>query len=254
MRCPSLLAALALSATTQAQAQSADDPTRARPERPTVATHAVAVATGYLEFETGIASLRQPSGRDQSTVLTTKLGVAHHAQLTVTTTLTRPAGGALAADPLFAGVKWQLGDLREGRPLLAILPGVTFANGPRSEGRDAALSLMGIVSHTIGPVAVDLNASATRLNGVHGRQPYLWAASFGGSVTGPIGWGAELFGSASETSTTPTRLLGFVGYTLNPRTVFDAGFTLATAGAQGVELFAGVTWNAGRVFGGTGRR
>jgi hypothetical protein len=252
MRCHSLLAVLAFAAS--AHAQSADDPTRARPERPTVATHAVAVATGYLEFEAGVASLRQPSGRDQSAVLTTKLGVARHAQLTITASLTRPAGGALGADPLFAGVKWQLGTLREGRPLFAILPGVTFANGPRSEGRDAALSLMGIVSHAIGPVGFDLNAAATRLNGVHGRQPYLWAASFGGQVSGPIGWGAELFGSASETSTTPTRLLGYVGCTLNPRTVFDAGFTAAILGAQGVEVFAGVTWNAGRVFGGRARR
>ncbi|MBW7932619.1 MAG: hypothetical protein H3C62_03205 [Gemmatimonadaceae bacterium] len=227
------------------QAQSTDDAAKARPERPTVATHAVAVAPGYFEVEAGVAQTRYTNANDNALAIVAKFGVARRAQLTIASAITRPAGGVMGADPVFAGLKWQLGALREGRPLFALLPGVTFANGPR-RGRTAAVSLTGIVSRSIGPVAIDLNAAATQLNDGGQRVPYMWAASFGGPVKGAVGWGLEASGSATRERTDPSRLLAYVGYTVRPSLVLDAGASAALRGRQGTQVFAGVTWNAGK--------
>jgi len=217
----------------------------ARPERPTVATHAIAVARGYLELEAGASTTPQAGAAEHALVLTSKFGLAERLQLTVMSSVTRTPARVTGADPVYAGVKWQLGALREGRPLIAVVPGITFANGPRRE-RDAALSLMAVYSQSLGPVAVDLNAAATRLNGVDGRVPYLWAASAGGSVAGALGWGVELWGNDNDATST-SNLLGFVGYAMRPWLVLDAGFTSPLEGGRGTSYFAGLTWNLGRV-------
>lgn len=242
----SLAAALLLVASV-VHAQQADEARAARPERPTVATHAFAVARGYLEIESGIARIQQDGERDLSMVVTSKLGIAEHLQLTLTTSVTRAAPGVTGVDPVYAGVKWQLMPEREGRPTFALQPGVTFANGPR-RASDAALSLVGVASQDIGPVAMDLNVMATRLNGVRGRLPYLWTASFGGALAGPVGWGLELSGSVGADGANPDQLLGYLGYTVKPWLVLDAGWSSPPSGAGAKTVFAGATYNVGRVF------
>ncbi|MFA6165639.1 MAG: hypothetical protein WC700_03415 [Gemmatimonadaceae bacterium] len=227
-------------------AQTAAEAARARPERPTVTAHAVAVARGYLELEAGAATTRQAGAADQAMILTTKFGLADRLQLTITSSLTRTVERVTGADPVYAGVKWQLGALREGKPLFAVTPGITFSNGPRRD-RDPAVSLTALYSQSFGPVALDLNAAATRLNRIEDRVPYLWAASAGGPIAGALGWGVELWGEASDDTPTSTNLLGFVGYTVRPWVVLDAGFTTPVDGGAGTTLYAGVTWNLGRV-------
>lgn len=228
-------------------AQSTVDAAVARPERPTVATHAVAVARGYLELEAGAATTRSSGAAEHAMTLVTKLGLAEHLQFTLISSLTRTAARPTSADPVYAGVKWQLGAPREGQPLFAVMPGVTFANGPRRE-RDAALSLMAVYSQSFGPVAVDLNAAATRLNRLDGRVPYLWAAAAGGPVRGALGWGMELWGS-SDADMAASNLLGFLGVTVRPSLVLDIGVTSPLNGENGTTLFTGLTWNLGRVMG-----
>lgn len=227
-------------------AQSAPTAATARPERPTVATHAVAVAPGYLELEAGAATTRASGAADHAMILTTKFGLADRLQLTVASSVTRTAANVTSADPIYAGVKWQAGALRAGRPLFALMPGITFANGPRRD-RDAAFSLMAVYSQSFGPVAVDLNAAATRLNGVEGRLPYLWAAAAGGPVAGALGWGVEVWGAADADAPASANLLGFVGYTARPWLVLDVGVTTPMEGDGGTTLFTGLTWNLGRV-------
>ncbi len=239
-------AAFVLCVAVPLNAQSTPEAGTARPERPTVTTHAVAVARGYLELEAGAATTRPSGAAEHAMILATKFGVMERLQLTLSSSGTRTAAGVTGADPLYAGVKWQLGAPRDGRPLVAILPGVTFANGPRRD-RDAALSLMAVYSQAVGPVAVDLNVAATRLNRVQGRMPHLWAASAGGAVAGPLGWGVELWGEAAGDLPASTNLLGFVGYTVRPWLVLDAGFTTPLEGDGGTTLFSGLTWNLGRV-------
>ncbi|MHB1313590.1 MAG: hypothetical protein ACYC3L_16350 [Gemmatimonadaceae bacterium] len=239
------LPALLLAATALHAQQ--DDPARvARPERPTVATHAFAVARGYLEFEAGAARVRQPGERDASAIVTSKLGVAERLQFTLTTSVTGASPGVTAVDPVSAGLKWQLTPEREGRPTFALLPGITLANGPR-RARDAAFSLMGVVSQALGPVAMDVNVAATRLNGVTGSLPYMWAASFGGALHGPLAWGLEFSGAGSSGDTQPTQMLGYLGYAVRPWLILDAGWS-SPPGADGAHtIFAGVTYNAGRI-------
>jgi hypothetical protein len=228
------------------RAQSAAEAVRARPERPTVTAHAVAVARGYLELEVGAATTRQPGAADRAMILTTKFGLVERLQLTVTSSLTRTADRVTGADPVYAGVKWQLGALREGKPLFAVTPGITFANGPRRD-RDPAVALTALYSQSFGPVALDINAAATRLNRTDGRLPYLWAASVGGPFAGALGWGAELWGESPEEGPASTNVLGFIGYTVRPWIVLDAGFTRPLDGGAGTTLYAGVTWNLGQV-------
>ena len=242
-----LAGVLYLLAAPRIRAQEADAGHVARPERPTVATHAFAVATGYLEIESGFAHIQQEGERDASVIVTSKLGIADRLQLTLTTSVTSASPGVTAADPVFAGVKWQLTSEREHLPTFALLPGVTFANGPR-RAADAALSLIGILSQDVGPVSMDLNVAATRLNGVSGHVPYLWTASFGGALTGPFGWGLELSGSAGSDGTNPDQMLGYVGYTVKPWLVLDAGWSAPPSGAGAKTLFVGATYNVGRVF------
>ena len=78
-------------------------------------------------------------------------------------------------------------------------------------------------------------------------MPYLWAASAGGAVAGPLGWGVELWGEADGDTAASTNLLGFIGYTVRPWLVLDAGFTTPLEGDGGTTLFTGLTWNLGRV-------
>jgi len=241
-----LLPALLLAATALRAQQ--DDPARvARPERPTVATHAFAVARGYLELEMGGARITQPGERDASAIVTSKLGVAERLQFTLTTSVTSASPGVTAADPLSAGLKWQLTPEREGRPTFALLPGITLANGPR-RASDAAISLMGVVSQALEPVAMDLNLGATRLNGVQGSLPYMWTASFGGALRGPLAWGLEFSGAGSSGDTQPTQMLGYLGYSVRPWLVLDAGWSSPPQGTGPHTLFAGATYNAGRIY------
>ena len=242
---PPCTAAVLLLLAVPLPAQTAAEAARARPERPTVTAHAVAVARGYLELEAGAATTRQAGAADQSMILTSKFGLAERLQLTITSSLTRTADRVTGADPVYAGVKWQLGALREGKPLFAVTPGITFANGPRRD-RDPAVSLTALYSQSFGPVALDLNAAATRLNRMEGRAPYLWAASAGGAIAGAVGWGVELWGESDDEAPASTNVLGFIGYTVRPWVVLDAGFTTPFDGG-GTTLYAGVTWNLGRV-------
>ena len=243
---PRLLPLALLLAATALGAQQDDSLRTARPERPTVATHAFAVARGYLEFEGGAARLNQVGELDAALILTSKLGVAERVQLTLTTAITHASPGVTAADPVYAGFKWQLTPERDGRPTFAVQPGVTFSNGPRRD-KNAALSLMAIVSHTLGPVAMDLNVAATRLNDAGSSIPYLWAASFGGAVRGPLAWGLEFAGVGQRGDTPPVQMLGYLGYAVRPWFVLDAGWSSPPRGAGAQTVFAGATYNVGRV-------
>ncbi len=95
-------------------AQSAPEAAMARPERPTVTTHAVAVARGYLELEAGVATTRPSGAAEHAMILSTKFGVMERLQLTVMSSVTRTAERVTGADPIYAGVKWQLGAQRDG--------------------------------------------------------------------------------------------------------------------------------------------
>ncbi|HEX9107239.1 MAG TPA: hypothetical protein VF832_08420, partial [Longimicrobiales bacterium] len=83
-RAAALLAMLGALAAQRAAAQdSIPDWRVAQPERPTVATHAYAVAPGVLEIEAGVAALRPAGGAETDVPLVAKFGMAPRAQLEV---------------------------------------------------------------------------------------------------------------------------------------------------------------------------
>ncbi|MBM3908878.1 MAG: hypothetical protein FJ363_12495, partial [Gemmatimonadetes bacterium] len=171
-----------------AQTTLADrDAHRARPERPTVATHAFPVARGRVEIESGVAA----ADGGPSAVALIKTGIASRLQLSLSVERSFQRESAAAESPRFAGVKWQLGAPRDGWPSFALMPGVTASRGPRA-ATETALSLMAIATQALGPVGVDVNLAATRLDDARGPTPYLWAVAATIPLAGPVAWGLEL--------------------------------------------------------------
>src|SRR5256885_13840393 len=74
---------------------TAQSPRQANPERPTFATHAYAVAPGYVELEQGLAARGVGSLREETSWdVNLKLGVSRHVQAALFGPLdTRGAGG-----------------------------------------------------------------------------------------------------------------------------------------------------------------
>ena len=235
----------------------ASDPHASQPERPTVATHAGTVAPRWLEIETGLERdhFSDHSHAVQAPLLI-KLGLAARLQLSVLTPFTSPVGGTFGPGDLSVGLKWRL---LEGAPVLgdfAIFPSLKFPVGASASGRgtgttDAALLL--ISSHSVGPVAVDLNAGITRRSGdgtAAPRTATVWTASFGGALRGALGWVGELYGYPETTgpagSDNVVALLAGPTYKLKSWLVLDAGGIIPVSGPQPYALYAGLTWNTGR--------
>ena len=152
------------------------------------------------EFEAGLEGDRGPgSASNHITTLVTKVGLAKHVQLSLFVNGSTPDGDRTGFGDAAVGVKWRL---VEDHPLFgdfALLPIVKVPTGSVARGTgtgstDASLWL--ISSRDLGPVHVDLNVAYTWRNSDTNapREQWLWTASFGGSLGGPVGWGAEWYG------------------------------------------------------------
>ena len=253
-RAAASLLALAASlsvAVPRVRAQDARDPHAAQPERPTVATHAGTVAPGWFEIESGferdhlgpgVASLATP------TLL--KFGIAPQVQFDVTLTTVQPSSSqSTGVGDGGVGLKWRLGD---GLPVLgdfAIQPSVKCPTGSVNRGTGTGTtdgSLLLISSHVIGPTALDVNVGMTRRD--DGTNAGLWTVSTGTTIDGPFAWAAELFGSPGLSGTRPSA--GFLTgptWAVTAWFVADAGVILNVAGSQPPAVYAGLTWNVGRL-------
>lgn len=262
------LAIVAMSAPAWAQAQStpAPNPREAQAERPTVATHAYAVATGYVELEAGFQ--RQQGGAQANRIavpLLLKIGLGQRVQLDLAPGLLRDAEGGRAQSgitDLLVGVKWRLTDDFPVFGAFAMQATVSLPTGSTEAGRgsgEAAVNLLAISSRRLGPVALDINAGYTRLGGDSAfapRDSTVWASSAGFPVAGRIGWVAELFGYPGTTG--PSGALPVVAFltgptiTLNPSLVLDAGAIFDVVRFGGTAIYGGLTWNIGRAWGRAG--
>jgi Putative MetA-pathway of phenol degradation len=236
-----------------------EDPHVAQPERPTVATHAGTVAPGWLEIETGVERDRYADAtRGGSAPLLFKVGLAPRLQLSVQdVAVWTPGGGAFGPGDLFIGAKWRV---LEDAPVLgdfALLPSVKLPTGSAAQGLGTGTTDVGLLlisSRTIRGVAIDLNAGYTYRTGTTDgvpRRSAVWTASFGGSAAGPVGWCAELFGFPSIGADGGESSVAFLGgptFTLRPSLVLDAGFIAPLSGPQPRAIYAGMTWNIGRLW------
>jgi hypothetical protein len=236
------------------------DPHAVQPQRPTVATHAGTVAPGWIEFELGTEFDRYADTSHGSVApLLAKVGIAPRLQLEIGTLVVRPAGTATTGiGDSTIGVKWRL---VEGAPIagdFAVLASVKVQTGSVDSGTGTGstdLNVLCISSHKLGPVAMDLNVGYTRRRGDDRLIPSdatLWTASFGGPARGSLGWVAELYGYPATSGPSgvgsSAALLAGPTFAVRPWVVLDVGGIVALAGPQPRAVYAGVTYNAGRLW------
>jgi hypothetical protein len=222
-----------------------------------VATHAGTVSPGYFEIETGVE--RDHIDHSNSLVAPTvlKFGVDTHVQLSVFGSLQGPAESATGIGDGGVGIKWRLLD---DAPLLgnfAVLPSVKFPTGSlrRGDGTGTTdVGLLAISSHQVGAVEIDLNAGYVHRGGSGTNAPTsatVWTASFGGPIS-RFGWVAELYGYPATRGpsgrSSIVALLAGPTYTARPWLVFDLGDIVEITGSQPNALYAGLTYNAGRLW------
>ena len=237
-------------------AQTAPDPRAVQPERPTVATHAYAVAPGYAELETGWEwDHNQDATRGWSFPILLKIGLAPRLQLGVQSALLRPAGVSFGLGDAAVVGKLRITD---GTPLLgdvALLAGLKLPIGakPRGSGTTDG-SLLFISSHQFGDVSLDVNLGYTRRSGDGTDAPKnatLATAAFGWPLSGALGFTLEgyLYPSTSGPAGAPTTaaLLGGPTYRLSHICVLDFGGIVRLRGSQANALYGGVTYNLGRL-------
>jgi hypothetical protein len=250
-----------LAAALPAGAQNPSDPREANPERPTVATHAYAVAPGIVEIESGVQWQSLGSGRDQLTgPILVKIGLGRRVQLDIAPGLAWVGPddawrGGIADSAV--GIKWQVA---AGVPILADvavesllkLPTGNHALGTGTGTTD--LNLVFISSRQVGRVELDINVGYTRRSGDGTLAPTaatLWTVSTSFPVAGPLGWAAELFGYPGTAGPAGSRpIVAFLtGPTYQPQRslVLDAGLILNVTGFGATALYAGMTWNVGRL-------
>lgn len=234
------------------------DPHLAQPERPTVATHAGTVAPGWVEVEFG--GQRSESGgiTNASTPTTVKFGLAPRLQLELfdnwSATTGRGTHSAGQGDGSVA-VKWRI---LEDAPVLGdlgIQPGLDAPTGAHgiTSGTTAVTFLL-ISSHNFGQVSLDINAGYTHRSGGGTRTPRtstLWTVSTGVPVIGPLHWTAEISGlpgTGGPAGAKPiVACLTGPTFTAYEWLVFDAGVSPTLRGPQQPYVYAGVTWNIGKL-------
>jgi hypothetical protein len=243
----------------RAQQDTSANPRAVQPERPTVATHAGTVAPGYLELEEGGEWDRwSDNARSFFAPTNLKIGLASHAQLNLLVNVIhdpRLAGSNVSVGDLTVGVKYRILDHHPILGDFAILPAVKFPTASGDAGTGTTdLSLLFISSHRLGPVAMDLNAGATRRSGDGTAAPTtatIWTASFGFPLRGALGAAAELFGypgtsGIAGSEATAALLLGPT-FLVRDWLAIDAGFITPLTGPQPHAVYAGFVWNWGRL-------
>ena len=254
-----LILMVGASAIARAQQDTTANPRAVQPERPTVATHAGTVAPGYLELEEGgewdrwshnAHSFFAPSNL--------KIGLASHAQLNLLVNVIhdpRVGGRSVSVGDLTVGVKYRILDHHPILGDFAILPAIKFPTASDDAGTGTTdFSLLFISSHRFGPVAMDLNAGATRRSGDGTSAPTtatIWTASFGFPLRGQFGATAEIFGfpktsGPAGSEATAALLLGPT-FLVRDWLAIDAGFITPLTGPQPHAIYAGFVWNPGRL-------
>ena len=249
-----------------ARAQSIDsatapaDPHAAQPERPTVATHAGTVAPGWVEIEAGVERDHLDGAHALLTPTVLKFGVAPRLQIELAGSF-QHLSGALpdysGIGDIGAALKWRA---LEHAPVVgdfALQPSLKLPTGSSVHGTGTGTTDVGLLlisSHDWGDYALDFNAGYTRRSGDGSRTPKnatLWTVSSGGPVYRKLGWVAEIYGLPRTTG--PAGAAGIVAFLTGPTVeiekwlVLDAGAIFPFTGAQPHALYAGLTWNIGKL-------
>jgi hypothetical protein len=242
------LGAAAALATAAAAPTAAQSPRAANPERPTFATHAYAVAPGYVELEAGLAARGTASLRDQTSWdVNLKIGMARHVQLGLFGPLYARAATGSGMGDLGAAVKVRT-DL-SSRAAVALVPSVTVPTGSEARGLGAGRALgglVGVVSADLPGLHVDINAGP---QGIGAGAPQWFVSLSASRAFGLAGITGELF--HFTTGGVGPRLAGVLGAVtirLAEWAVIDAGGAAGATTTTPDQLFVGLTTNLGRLF------
>ncbi|HEV7706407.1 MAG TPA: transporter [Gemmatimonadaceae bacterium] len=249
-----------------ASAQSTDsatppnDPHAAQPERPTVATHAGTVAPGWVEIEAGVERDHEDGAHTLLTPTVLKFGIVPRVQLELGSSFQHLSGTIpdySGIGDVSAALKWRA---LEHAPVLgdfALQPSLKLPSGSASHGTGTGTTDVGLLlisSHDWGEYALDINFGYTRRSGDGTQAPKnatLWTVSGGGPVYKSLGWVVEFFGyprttgPAGEDGT--AALLTGPTFTVAKWLVLDAGAIFPLTGPQPHALYAGLTWNIGKL-------
>lgn len=226
----------------------AQSPRAANPERPTVATHAYAVAPGYVEVEQGISARGTTSlSAVTSWDVNVKIGIAPHIQLGIFGPAYLRTGAGHGVGDWGAALKLRT-DLSE-EVAVAVVPTLTVPTGNERRGLGAgrALGQLPVVLSVNGPARVhaDLNAGPLEIGA--GRLQWLTTASFSRPL-GALGVTAELFRiSAGAAGPRQAGLLGGLLVTPVHWMVIDVGGTIGLGSGSPDVIFLGATTNFGRL-------
>jgi hypothetical protein len=224
-------------------------PRAANPERPTVATHAYAVAPGYWELEQGVRAFGVGTlSESQAWDLNLKLGVRDHVQLGLFATGIGWTHGTAGVGDLGLSVKLQGGLGKEGA--LAVVPAVTLPTGNETLGLGAGRvlgSLVGVWSQDLGAVFhTDINVGPT---GIGAGTPQLFGSLGLAASRGRWAVAGELFHfTAGGAGPLQQGLLGALLWTAAEWAVVDVGGVWGRTDETPDQLFVGVTTNLGRIF------
>ena len=241
------------------------DPHAAQPERPTVATHAYTVAPGYLEIETGAQDTRPASVTQFIAPVVVKIGVVPRLQLEIQGGYSRASGfGSTVSGAMDLAVALKQRILDDA-PILhdfSVQGTIKFPTGATdvtTKTTDASILL--ISSRPLGAAELDLNIGYTRRSGDGSIAPInatLATASFGTPISGPLGAVAELFSYPATSGPAGTATsIGFLfgpTYQVRPWIVLDAGAILNVRNMAANSIYAGLTYNVGRIPGFPGSR
>ena len=240
---------------------STKDPHEVQPERPTVATHAGTVATGWLEIELGGERDHYSDGDNTLSFPTNiKIGVFPRGQVNLIAsglfgTMSNPSAKGIGDVTL--GLKYRLLEAATIVNDFAILPSVKFPSASVARGLGSGttdVSLLLISSRSVGPADVDINVGATQHFGGGADTPKistLWTVSAGFPVTGRLGWAAELYGFPGTSGANGAREIVAIltGPTWQPMKwlATDAGIIEPVKGPQPRAFYAGLVWNVGKI-------
>ena len=248
-----------LLAGSRAAAAQEPDPRTVQPERPTVATHAYTVAPGYLEIETGVQEARPAGATQFAAPIVLKFGLVPRLQLEVQGGYARnsaPSATISGLADVAIALKQRVLDAAPVVHDFSVQGAVKFATGAAEVGTGTTdLNLLLISSRPVGAGELDLNAGYTHRSGNGTTVPTsatLLAASLGAPLRGRVGSVVELFAypSTSGAAGTGTQVGFLLGPTLqlHPWLVLDAGAILNVRNLGANALYAGVTYNAGRLW------
>jgi hypothetical protein len=231
-----------------AQPAIAQDPRAANPERPTVATHAYAVAPGYVELEQGLAARGRSSlGEQTGWDLNLKIGLTPHLQLGLFgPAYLRTDAGTGVGD---FGAALKVRGALSPAVAAAVVSAVSVPSGSETKGLGAGRalgSLVAVVSAELGGgLHFDANAGPT---GIGAGKPQ-WFGSVGLSRGfGRLSVATELFGFANGgAGPAQSGVLGSVLVTLAAWAIVDVGGVLGLSATSPDQLFVGLTTNFGAI-------